>query len=257
MRKFLGGFAVAMALIALTGAAFGTAFRSMTIVSDANISTITCATANTNGELCVEKDIETNQNLDVAGTATLTGATSTGALTASSLTASGASSFTTGLSSPIVGTSLMTIRFCGNGPDGATTTYVGPVLEGQIATDFQFSSAGCDAADSTTEATADAVWSPGFAFKPVAMSCVGLCTGGTPANDAIVFQLRDDTASVTGMTCTTAALGGDAVPAQCSVRTNSPATVAAASAIAVSITMTNDDCNEAGDDFECLVFATF
>jgi hypothetical protein len=50
----------------------------------------TCATAASVGELCASGDIETNANLDVAGTATLTGAVSTGALTPSSLAVTGA-----------------------------------------------------------------------------------------------------------------------------------------------------------------------
>lgn len=41
----------------------------------------TCATSTAVGELCVNGDIETNANLDVAGTAALTGAITTGAIT--------------------------------------------------------------------------------------------------------------------------------------------------------------------------------
>lgn len=165
--------------------------------------------------------------------------------------------FDEGVDMAVPAMNVVQIRFCGNGPDGATTTYMGPVLLDDTEADLAFGGAGCDGLESTTEATADNPWHAGFAFKPVAMACVGLCTGGSAANDAIVFQLRDDAASVTGMTCTTAALGGDGVPAQCTVRDASPATVAAASALAISITMTDDDCNDAGDDFECLVTVTF
>lgn len=241
MKRILAGFLIGIAVIGITGAAVGTVFRSMTVVADANIGSITCAVATGNGELCVENDIESNGNLDIAGTATITGA----------------GTFTAGFTSPVVGTSLMRIRFCGNGPDGATTTYISPVAEGQIATNFEYGSAGCDGEDSTTEATADEVFHIGYALKPVAMSCVALCTGATAANDVVVFQLKDDTVAVTGLTCSTSALGGDATPAQCSVRTSSPATIAAGSAIDVSIVMTNDDCNDAGDDFECNLFVTF
>lgn len=169
----------------------------------------------------------------------------------------GESVFVEGIRAPVVATSQAQIRFCGNGADGATPVYMGPVLLDDTEADLAFGGAGCDGLENTTEATADNPWHAGFAFKPVAMSCVGLCTGASAANDAVAFQLRDDAASVTGLTCTTPILGGDGVPSQCSVRDSSPATVAANSAVAVSVTLVDDDCNDAGDDFECILTISF
>lgn len=169
----------------------------------------------------------------------------------------GTALFDEGVDMVTAATHLETIRFCGNGPDGATATFMGPVLLDDTEADLVYGGAGCDALENVTEATADAPWHPAFAFNPVAMVCVGRCTGATAANDAIVFQLRDDTVDVTGMTCTTSVLTGDDVPQQCTVRDSTPATVAAASTVAIDVTMTDDDCNDVGDDFECLVYISF
>jgi outer membrane lipoprotein SlyB len=54
-------------------------------------SSITCATAASDGEVCVEGDIETESNLDVAGTATLTGAVTAGSTVAATGAVTGAS----------------------------------------------------------------------------------------------------------------------------------------------------------------------
>ncbi len=152
---------------------------------------------------------------------------------------------------------LAVIRFCGNGHNGATATYMGPVLLDDTEADLAFGGAGCDGLDNATEATADAPWHAGLAFKPVAMVCVGLCTGASTANDAVTYQLRDDTASVSGMTCTATAWTADATPQQCTVTDSTPETVAANSAVAVKISGTDDACTDAGDDFECLLYVTF
>lgn len=161
------------------------------------------------------------------------------------------------LQSATVATHLATIRFCGNGISGATPSYMGPVLLDDTEADLVFGGAGCDALDNTTEATADAPWHAAFAFKPVAMVCVGVCTGASAANDAITYQLRDDAADVTGMACTATAWSGDNTPSQCTVRDPTPATVAANSAIAIKMSGTDDACTDAGDDFECLLYVTF
>jgi hypothetical protein len=78
------------ALIALA-LAFGacatvndTNFNPGRVVISSTYDLPTCATAASVGELCASGDIETNANIDVAGTSTLTGAVSTGALTAAS-----------------------------------------------------------------------------------------------------------------------------------------------------------------------------
>jgi len=151
------------------------------------------------------------------------------------------------------------IRFCGNGPDNGAETYVSPVPYDDTEADYISGGAGCDGEDDTTIGNADDKWPdlPNVAFKAVGMVCTAVCTGATAANDAIVFKLYDDTAAVTGMTCTTAELGGDGVAAQCSVTDTTPETIAAGSLLAVGIDDTNDDCNDAGDDFDCYVFTTF
>jgi hypothetical protein len=142
------------------------------------------------------------------------------------------------------------IRFCGQGSNGATANYVGPQVEADMDTDLTYGSAGCDGKDSTTEATADLVYSPGFDFKPVAIMC-SVDDGGT--DDDLVFQLRDDTADVSNVTCTIT-LDGSGFDV-CTATDPTPETVAAASAIAVKITATDDDCS--GCDVECRVYYTY
>lgn len=210
------------------------------------------------GDLGVEDDAEVDGNIDVGGTATVAGAsTLTGAVTASStLGVTGVATFSAGVDAPILAAHLSEIHFCGNGPNGATATYISPSLPADMDTDNTFGGTACDAEDNTTEATADEVFHAAYAIDIVAMTCVGVCTGATAANDAVVYQLRDDTADATGVTCTASAFGGDATPSQCQVTLTSPVTVAAGSAIAVEITATDDNCSDAGDDFECRVYYT-
>jgi hypothetical protein len=192
-------------------------------------------------------DVAASDDMTVGDDLTVTGdAAVTGTLTV-----------TAGAELVIPVAALQVIRFCGNGMNGATATYMGPVLLDDTEADLAFGGAGCDGLDNTTEGTADAPWHSSFAFKPVAMVCVGRCTGASAANDAVTYQLRDDTADVTGMACTASAWSGDDAVAQCSVRDVTPATVAANSAIAVKISGTDDACTDAGDDFECLLYVTF
>ncbi len=197
----------------------------------------TCATASGAGDGCFAGDLETNGALDVAGASTLTGAVTA----------------TASLTSPVVASTLTQIRFCGNGSATGIADYMGPVLLDDTEADLAFGGAGCDGLNNATEATADAPWHAGFAFTPVAMACVGMCTGATTANDAITYQLRDDTANVTGVACTAAAWTADAQAKQCSVRIATAATVAANSAIAIKTIGTDDACADAGDDFECIL----
>lgn len=262
MKRILNLLTAVALVAAAAEVRAGTARQTGPVVAlESMDGTATCQASVAEGDFCADDDVHADDDL-VCGDDLTVGddAVVTDDLSAADITASGT------LSSPIVASSLQAIRFCGNGPDGATTTYIGPVLASDIIdatggaqdpVDITFGSAFCDGLDNTTEATAERVWHAGWAFRPVAMSCVGLCTGASAANDQIVFQMRDDAASATGVTCTTAALGGDGVPAQCTVRIPTASQVAAASAIAVSVTMTNDDCNDAGDDFECVVFGSF
>ena len=165
----------------------------------------------------------------------------------------GESSFTEGVTAPILAASLDHLRFCGNGSNATTAVYMAPVLIGTAyAANMEFGGAGCDGADSTTEATADAVWNS-LVFKPVAMTCVvvGDAAGN---NDVVTFQLRDDTADVSGMSCTVTMDG--AVAKQCTVRDPSPATVALGSTVAVKVVAaTDDDLSSA--DAECRVTVVY
>ena len=165
--------------------------------------------------------------------------------------------FDEGVDIAIPAMALDVIRFCGNGSATGIAEYMGPVLLDDTEADLVFGGAGCDALDDATEATADAPWHAAFAFKPVAMVCVGVCTGASAANDAITYQMREDASDVTGLTCTAPAWTGDANPQQCAVRLQAPETVAANSTVAIKFTGTNDACDDTGDDFECLVYVTF
>lgn len=143
-------------------------------------------------------------------------------------------------------------HFCGQGANGTTATYIGPVLKSAAAdeTTYVFGAAGCDGLDNTTEATADAPLDTRGDIKVVGMTCV-IADGGT--DDVYTFQMRDDTADVTGVTCNVTLDGsGDDT---CSVILDAPVTVASASAVAVKqVAATDDDCS--GCDTECFVYYT-
>ncbi len=198
-------------------------------------------------------DILVINTSDTVPKVTITGITTQDAFTVPV----GTSLFTEGVDAAIVATTLQHFRFCGNGPNGSTPSYMGPVLLDDTEADLAYGGAGCDSLDHATEGNVDDALHAGFAYQVVGMACVGLCPGASAANDAIVFQLRDDTADVTGMTCTTSVLTGDGLPQQCTLRDPTPVTVAAASLMAVKMTMTDDACTDAGDDFECVIFVTF
>lgn len=70
----LGGFQVALVMA-------GDSNTIGRLIVQTGTAEPTCATAAADGELCVSGDIETNSNIDVAGTSTLTGAVTTGGLT--------------------------------------------------------------------------------------------------------------------------------------------------------------------------------
>lgn len=143
------------------------------------------------------------------------------------------------------------IRFCGQGANGTTAQYMGPVPFDDTEADLAYGGAGCDGLDSSTEATADAPWAPGYDFKVIGMMC-SVDDGGT--DDVYTFQMRDDTADVTGVTCNVT-LDGSGFDS-CTVVLEAPVTVAAASAIAVkAVAATDDDCSAC--DQECKVFITY
>jgi hypothetical protein len=192
------------------------------------------------GDVLIDEDITVTGDVG-GGSATITGTTATGALTATS---------------PAI--MLHEIRFCGNGMDGATAHYMGPVALDDTEADLAVGAAGCDALDDATIGNVDAAVdiATNFAFKPVAMACSGICTGATAANDTVTFLLYDDTVSVADVTCNFT-FAGDATANQCTVTDTSPATIAAGSLLAVEVAGTDDACSDAGDDFECLLYVTF
>lgn len=149
---------------------------------------------------------------------------------------------------------LAEIRFCGNGPNGATSNFISPVPHPMDTANYEFGGTGCDAEDSETEATADEVYS-GLTMLPVAIACVISCTGASTVDDAVTFQLRANTADVTGVTCN-ATMVADDTPAQCTATFTSPQTIAAELPIAIEMAATDDVCNDVGDDVECYVYVT-
>ena len=144
---------------------------------------------------------------------------------------------------------LTPARFCGQGADasggGPVSVFISP--DTHDGNGSLLASTHCDAEDSATEATADEVLY-NWAVKPVAMTCM-ITDGGT--DDVVTFQLRDDTADVTGMTCNVTLTGSGTK--SCTVTDATPVTVAAGSAIAVEVTVaTNDNC--AACDVLCEVY---
>jgi hypothetical protein len=144
------------------------------------------------------------------------------------------------------------IRFCGNGSNATTAWYLGPVTVGDAyGANFTTGGAACDANDSGTEATADEPPFPYVAYKIVGMMC---STEAGGADDVNTFQLRDDTADVTGVVCTVTNDGAN--PKTCSVILTAPVTVAAGSTLAVKNTNATDD-DMSAKDAECIAYYTY
>jgi len=139
-------------------------------------------------------------------------------------------------------------RFCGQGANGSTTSFVGPVPIGSNGADYTTGAAGCDALDNTTEATADGP-PDAFGYTVNGMIC-SIADGGT--DDTYTFQLRDDAADVTGVTCAVVLNG--AGTDVCSI---SDVSVVVAAGSAVAVSQTGDDDNCSACDTECLVFVTY
>lgn len=154
-----------------------------------------------------------------------------------------------GVTAPVIGTALKEIRFCGNGPNGSTATYLGPVLESTYGADMSYAGAGCAALDNTTEGTADAPYDAIVAYKPVALMCATTC--GT--SDTMTVQLRSAVGDVTGITCAITLTGS---PAQCVVRTAAPPTIAAGATMAVKVVNSGTDNCTAGH-MECRLYVTY
>ena len=132
------------------------------------------------------------------------------------------------------------VAYCGENAENGIT-YFG--ANGITVLEDALGSAGCDALDNGTEATADVVLSAGLTMHPKYMRCI---TDGTlGSGETIVAQLRDDTADVTGVTCTIAE-----AQTTCEVLVPTAAAVAAGSATAVKVTQTS---NNADDNAKCVL----
>lgn len=254
MRKMI---LLTLTALALGGCADSDVGGRLVVRSDMNTDP-TCATATADGSLCVAGALETNGALDVAGASTLTGAvttagatTHTGAVTASStLAVTGLATLSGGLEvqgGDPVAVPLDSLRFCGQGPNATTAVYLSPdTFDGNGTLP---GSAHCDSEDNTTEATADEVLF-NYAIYVSGMRCE-ISTGGT--DDTVTFQLRDDTADVSGMTCNVTVDGASAQT--CQVLDSTPATIAAGSALAMDVVASTDDDLSALDVL-CTIYYT-
>jgi len=143
------------------------------------------------------------------------------------------------------------LRFCGNGSNGATAWYDGPVLPADYAADMSVGAAGCDANDSVTEATADRPFDPYSAIKIVGMACTTQA-GGTA--DTNTYQLRSAAGNVTGVTCSVTNDG--AAPKTCQVILAAPVAITAGATLAVQNTQSGTD-DMSAKDMGCEAFYTY
>ena len=99
---------------------------------------------------------------------------------------------------PLAGSGFVTqIVFCGDLVNN-TTTYLGPPAQWGSN---EIAGTACSAADSTTEATADA---PPLGTSALITVMSMFCRVTSSGSNGVAFQLRDNTASVSGATCTIA-----------------------------------------------------
>lgn len=139
-----------------------------------------------------------------------------------------------------LGGATLRYSYCGQNAENGTIYVGGPVL---TAVEPTLADATCDGFDNATEGTADIVLSAGLALTPKYMRCI--LNGTLGAAETVVFQLRDDTANVTGVTCSLAV--GETV---CEVLTPTASAIAAGSATAVSVVQSSDNSD---DDSKCVV----
>ena len=139
-----------------------------------------------------------------------------------------------------LGGGTLRVSYCGELAENGTT-YLGPA---ELTTvEPALAGTACDALDNTTEATADVVLSAAQTLYPRYMRCI---TDGTlGAGETLAFQLRDDAASVTGVTCSLAV--GETI---CEVYTPTAGAIAAGSATAVRATQAS---NNTDDNGKCIV----
>lgn len=139
-----------------------------------------------------------------------------------------------------IGGTVLRVAYCGQLAENGEIFLGSPAL---TAVEPALADATCDGLDSATESTADVVLSASLALSPRYMRCT---TNGTlGASETIIAQLRDDTANVTGVTCTIIE-----AETACEVVVPTVAAIAAGSAIAVEA---NEASNNADDDLKCVV----
>jgi len=132
------------------------------------------------------------------------------------------------------------VSYCGQLAENGTIYLGTPAL---TAVEPALADATCDALDSGTESTADVILSAGLTLYPKYMRCTSNGTLGS--GETIVAQLRDDTTSVTGLTCTIAE-----AQTECEVLLPDAAAIVAGSATAVRAIETS---NNSDDDLKCMV----
>lgn len=167
------------------------------------------------------------------GTADFTGSTVTGISGGATLEDGSVSG------ADLAGASLR-VTYCGQNAENGEIFLGTPVL---TAAEPTLADATCDGLDSATEATADVVLSAGLVLTPKYMRCI--LNGTLGAAETMSYQLRDDTANVTGVTCSLAV--GETV---CEVETPTAASIAAGSATAVEGNQASDNSD---DDSKCVV----
>lgn len=143
------------------------------------------------------------------------------------------------------------LRFCGNGSNGTTPWFDGPVLESDTATDFSLGSAGCDGNDSATEGTADRPIDAYSIIKIVGMACVTQAGGTSNTN---TFQLRTATADVAGVTC--AVTNDNTLAKQCSVILAAPVAIALGATLAVKNVQSGSD-DMSAKDMGCTAYYSY
>jgi hypothetical protein len=191
-------------------------------------------TASGSGDLYVEDALEVDGATDLDGSLTVAGA--------STLSGDASLEGLTTITNPVM--NFGQLRFCGQGANGATTTFISPdTFDGSGSLP---GGAHCDAEDTTVEVDADEPLF-NFAIKIAAMTCEITDAG---VDDTYTFQLRSATADVTGITCGVT-LDGSGVET-CSVTSSSPPTVSAGATLAVSQVGTDDD--QSAQDALCVVY---
>lgn len=149
------------------------------------------------------------------------------------------------------GMNSFTIRFCGQGPNATTETFISPET-GAEAGDYQPGGTNCDGQDDTTIGNADEVpLGMTSAWRLDYMYCQ-MSDGGT--DDVVTFQFYDDTSAVAAIVCTDTLSGSGNV--NCTDVATKAVTIAAASVVAIGIVAdTNDNCSAC--DVFCIVGGVF